>query len=251
MSVDAASGVSELRYPIFKLGLISGQRELCNRTLLGKAGRVALHACGADSVSLAVFESLAEPPLLACTASVGLEEGEHSQSAFDRSCAVERIRFDMTEVAMLGRDRLLNRDEAPLDASLVPASFASAGGKQLLGVFEAASGRQLLMVFCGLEDDRSEQLARDVAPAVAECCRNGWKDEPVWMSELRPASRQVLELVLQGFDDEQIADITGLTYHSVRAHLKRLFRAASVRSRLHLMQVCRDAGPAGTLAVAG
>lgn len=65
---------------------------------------------------------------------------------------------------------------------------------------------------------------------------------PAWAAHLRPPSRAVLSLVLNGLDDQQIAQHTGLTYHAVRGHIKRLFRAAGVRSRLHLMQAFRGAG---------
>lgn len=59
------------------------------------------------------------------------------------------------------------------------------------------------------------------------------------MRGLKPLSRGILEQLLEGLDDDQIADRMRLSYHSVRAHLKRLFRDAGVRSRLHLMQACR------------
>jgi DNA-binding CsgD family transcriptional regulator len=82
--------------------------------------------------------------------------------------------------------------------------------------------------------------AREIGPYIAECWATGWKSEPEWVRTLKPSARRVLQLVLDGLDDDQIAEDTGLTYHSVRAHLKRLFKEAGVRSRLHLMQAYRS-----------
>lgn len=79
-----------------------------------------------------------------------------------------------------------------------------------------------------------------IAPFAAKAWAAGWACEPAWVGELKPNCLAVLSYVLEGLDDDQIAVKTGLSYHSVRAHLKRLFRVADVRSRLHLMQAYRQ-----------
>ena len=77
---------------------------------------------------------------------------------------------------------------------------------------------------------------RTVLPYVFRAYDAAWKPVPEWARDLRPQASRILQHIIDGLDDEHIAAHTGLTYHSVRAHLKRLFRLAAVRSRLHLTQ---------------
>lgn len=120
---------------------------------------------------------------------------------------------------------------------------ASLGKMRALAVFRRPDGIALAIA---IASDGSNSLTRDqlmrasaLAPLVANCWSRAWVREPEWLRELSMPSRRVLRLVLEGLDDEQIADQTEMTYHAVRAHLKRIFRNADVRSRLHLMQACR------------
>ncbi|MEM8835464.1 MAG: helix-turn-helix transcriptional regulator [Planctomycetota bacterium] len=120
---------------------------------------------------------------------------------------------------------------------------ASLGKARALAVFRRPDGIALAIAIAsdGTSSLTREQLAKAsaLAPLVASCWARAWVREPEWLRELTMPSRRVLRLVLEGLDDEQIADQTEMTYHAVRAHLKRIFRNADVRSRLHLMQACR------------
>lgn len=80
------------------------------------------------------------------------------------------------------------------------------------------------------------EIAQRLAPIIERCWLGAHRQLPTWVRELTPRRRRVLELVAEGMDDHQIARIMGVRYNTVRAHLKDLFQAAGVRSRLHLIQ---------------
>ncbi len=84
--------------------------------------------------------------------------------------------------------------------------------------------------------DESVEIAQRLAPIVERCWLGAHRQLPVWVRQLTPKRRRVLELVAEGMDDHQIAREMGVRYNTVRAHLKDLFQAAGVRSRLHLIQ---------------
>ncbi|RMH24554.1 MAG: LuxR family transcriptional regulator [Planctomycetota bacterium] len=83
----------------------------------------------------------------------------------------------------------------------------------------------------------SLEIAQRLAPLIERCWLSAHRRLPEWVRALSARRRVVLELVAEGLDDHQIAREIGVQYHTVRAHLKDLFRVAGVRSRLHLMQV--------------
>ena len=84
--------------------------------------------------------------------------------------------------------------------------------------------------------DESIEIAQCLAPFIERCWVSAHRRLPEWVRSLSPRRRRVLELVAEGLDDYQIAREIAVQYHTVRAHLKDLFRAADVRSRLHLIQ---------------
>ena len=234
--------VDELRYPIFRLGALSEVRDLCNRSRLSRACRIAVHATGAGAVAAAV----ADAPeggrfnvLASCFAVVDM--GDVSGSTITMGSAewkVEAADFEKA-FAEAPRDDVVVGNRRDIGGPSLPAPMGA--GRRLIGCFtDAANGRLIYVMFDGLDDDRSERLARALVPAFVDCVQHSWKPEPDWVRELKPPARRVLELVLLGYDDRQVAEQSGMTYHAVRAHLKRLFKTANVRSRLHLMQVCRE-----------
>src|SRR5690606_26170313 len=155
-----------------------------------------------------------------------------------------------SRLASLRRGRLYQRSELVTEregrVTTLRSDFAPRAGldDQALDLFRRRDGVELLIGInspagAGPLSRATLAEAAALAPYVAQCWAAVWRREPAWMAGLKPQAREILERLLQGLDDDQIAKATSLSYHSVRAHLKRMFRAAGVRSRLHLMQSCR------------
>ncbi len=235
---------------VFRLGRASSDASLCNQSLLREIAEAAARFIGSETACVVVHEQGLLQPATACHA-----HGPWSAAENDRF--LERFRWPARERALAMRlsDRAPNRmyrradliDDATFRESRVHTEFERpmSLGESAIGVFEGHEGSVLVLSIGVVEGhgrltEEHMQRAAAIAPFIADAWGHGWKREPRWVSDLKSNSREVLQLVLEGLDDEQIADETGLTYHSVRAHLKRLFKEAGVRSRLHLMQAYRS-----------
>jgi DNA-binding CsgD family transcriptional regulator len=53
--------------------------------------------------------------------------------------------------------------------------------------------------------------------------------------QLTPRQRAILRLAALGYTDKEIAGTLGVSYHTVRTHLKRLYRAHGVPNRIALV----------------
>lgn len=246
---DLAMNSPSLREAIFRLGRISVDQAITNDTLLRRLAQVVAETLEVDVVALGVFESGVENPASACFV--------HSPWTLTDSRAFEDQAFWAVEdrdlalrLASLRRGRVYHRPELLAEREARPIASAPAlSGRvglddQALALFRRRDGAELLI---GINSPAGAgQLSRStlakagaLAPYVAQCWASAWREEPAWIGGLKPQARDILERLLQGLDDDQIAESTTLSYHSVRAHLKRMFRAAGVRSRLHLMQSVR------------
>lgn len=239
-----------LAQAVYRLGQIAGNPPACNAALMQKVADAAVAALGVDFVSLAVFEKGLDRPASGVQVS-----GPWPVEAGHRLAEVTR--WDMKDrlialrLADLERNRMYRRsdllDEKQFRTSRLYAEVMAPMrlcGEQVVGVFRRADGCDLMISFQQMSESKPLPAdfmirAQAIAQFVAQCWAAAWRPEPIWMRTLKPQSRRVLDDVLGGYDDDQIAERTGLTYHSVRAHLKRLFRDANVRSRLHLMQSLR------------
>jgi DNA-binding CsgD family transcriptional regulator len=117
-------------------------------------------------------------------------------------------------------------------------------GEQAQMCLESSDGAHLYVAFARVGSNepisrRSMEIAQRVAVLIQRCWHVAHAHTPKWARELSPRRRRVLELVSDGLDDHQIAEALDVKYHTVRAHLKDLFREAGVRSRLHLIQAIR------------
>lgn len=248
---DLAMNSPSLREAIFRLGRISVDQAITNDTLLRRLAQVVSETLEVDVVALGVFEQGVENPASACFV--------HSPWTLTDARAFEDQAFWAVEdrdlalrLASLRRGRVYHRPEllAERDARLIASAPALAGrvglDDQALALFRRRDGAELLIGInspagAGPLSRAALAKAGALAPYVAQCWAAAWRDEPAWIGGLKPQARDILERLLQGLDDDQIAQATTLSYHSVRAHLKRMFRAAGVRSRLHLMQSVRGA----------
>lgn len=248
---------------VFRLGRASSDTSLCNQSLLREVAEVAASFIGCETVCVVVHEGGLTRPAAACFAYGPWGVGEMDRflerfrwSASDRLLA--RKLSDRAPNRMYRRAELVNDGEFHQSRLYTEFERPMSLGDAAIGVFDGPQGDVLVLSFGRLEGngpltDEQLQRAHALVPFIADSWAHGWKREPRWVTDLKCNSREVLQLVLEGLDDDQIADETGLTYHSVRAHLKRLFKEAGVRSRLHLMQAYR--GPRlngnGALASAG
>ena len=234
---------------IFRLGRLSASTEIANHDLLRAMAEIAAEVIGIEVTGLGVFEQGLMRPATACHV-VGPWSAETAETLVNPSRWSENERVLAMRLTSIEANRVYRRQELLPDS--VPASGAAVEfptpmlvADEALGLFRRTDGAELLLALASLDSgaalpELALEKARAIAPFLASCWATAWKVEPNWARQLRPSSRNVLELVLTGLDDDQIAERTGLTYHSVRAHLKRLFKDAGVRSRLHLMQEYRS-----------
>lgn len=251
--------VRSLNEAIFRLGQISADRSLTNAGLLRRLADVAVETLETDIAVLAVFENGSESGSSKCCV-----RGPWAEDSRDRFIEQSGVTIDERSMAQklagLRRGRLYHRPELVTDREArMPKMYsdfprAIGIGDQAMALYRRSDGVELLFSINKIDGTSPFQrmtLARAgaLAPYIAQCWSASWKDEPAWMASLKPQGQAILESLLEGYDDDQIAQRTGLSYHSVRAHLKRLFRDAGVRSRLHLMQACRCGKNTGALEV--
>ncbi len=67
-------------------------------------------------------------------------------------------------------------------------------------------------------------------------------DDFAALHQLSPREHDVLRLLVQGFDTGGLADRLGISPHTVRDHLKNVFRKTSTRSRSELLSALAGAG---------
>lgn len=246
-----------VREAIYELGRISTDRSLTNTTLLRRLADLLAETLGVDIAGLAVFEDGVGSGSTACYVRGPWKMDESARfteesfwSVQDRNLA-ERLE-GLRRGRVHHRPDLIASSRGRLGSGRASVSTPAPLEDQALALFQRTDGAELLIGINSL--DGSGQLSHTVlaragalVPFVARCWASTWRREPAWMRDLKPVGRRVLECLLEGMDDAQIAERTGLSYHSVRAHLKRLFRDAGVRSRLHLMQHCRCRRAEGAL----
>lgn len=234
---------------IFRLGRLSASTSTSNHELLRTMAEIAAEVVGIEVTGLGVFEQGLLRPATACHV-VGPWSAETAETLVNPSRWSENERILAMRLTSIEPNRVYLRRElmpesAPPHTAAVEFPTPMLVADEALGLFRRTDGAELLLALASLDSgaplpERAIEKARAIAPYLASCWAAGWKVEPAWARQLRPSSRSVLDLVLAGLDDDQIAEKTGLTYHSVRAHLKRLFKDAGVRSRLHLMQEYRS-----------
>lgn len=247
---------SSLNEAIFRLGQVSADKAITNASLLRQLSDIAVETLGVEVLVLGVFEKGVECPSTDCcirgpwTREQGDAYLEQTNWHIDERALAKRL-------AGLRRGRLYHRPELNGERDALPASPFDRPmnqGDQAMALYRRSDGVELLLCLHKTEGSGPfprTTLARAgaLAPYIAQCWAQCWRREPAWMASLKPQGRAILEALLAGFDDDQIAQRTGLSYHSVRAHLKRLFREAGVRSRLHLMQAFKQCGEGSGLMV--
>jgi len=231
---------------IFHLGKLTQHRRVLNEGVLRDLAGAIHSYIGADMTYIAAHEGPITEGATDC-AVIGPWETDQSERFLDLSrwAAEDRVvalqlddhapdtfhkRSDLIDEELFRDSALFKEFHAPM--SLGDASMAyheSPEGTKMVVAIGAVSTREPL-------DPEAVERAEAVFPYLTRAFDEAWKPVPGWAHELRPQARRILQHIIDGLDDEHIAAHTGLTYHSVRAHLKRLFRVAQVRSRLHLMQ---------------
>lgn len=82
---------------------------------------------------------------------------------------------------------------------------------------------------------RHVRIARLLATEMFRLYREGRLEPPAAVEDLPPRLRQIVPLLVTGLSQKQIAQRTGLTYHTVRSYTKQLYDLLGVHSREQLM----------------
>ena len=75
-------------------------------------------------------------------------------------------------------------------------------------------------------------------PALSKLCLESFCTR----HRLTPREEDVVQLLLEGLTTSDMADRLGISLHTVRDHLKRLYRKTGVRSRSELLSLVSTAG---------
>lgn len=138
------------------------------------------------------------------------------------------------------------RDPQPLFRLLftkVGEILDGTGGKSWRDWVEVSDGSALTIDLVDLSGD-----GLDFGPAVMAILREaaGPPDERVnefaALHRLSPRERDVLRLLVRGYDTAGLAERLGISPHTVRDHLKNVFRKTSNRSRSELLSDLAGAG---------
>lgn len=228
---------------IYRIGRLSANTMISSDALLTRLAEALVSVTGAEAVGIAVYEHGIDRAPSACRtvgnwpeAGPGIDSGRAVMAAMVTDLPRERLAALPETVC--DDEVLCERMYSDLHRTLRPTD-------RTLSIFRRDDGSELVIALCSTVTGQPiarETLAKatHLTLSIAACWAAAYRHEPAWMASLSPSSRRVLQNLLEGCDDNQIAERTGLTYHSVRAHLKRIFRDAGVRSRLHLIQTCRS-----------
>lgn len=248
-----------LRDGVFRLGQVAHHPGMTNKRLLRRVSRTIARYAQIEVVGVAVHErGMASEASM--THIVGPWSDEQSGAFGDWSRWLAEDASVAQGLMSAKRNRVHRLSdvlgEAAFKSSKLYSEFMEPLNviDQAFGIYRRADGSELMLAAMALENtgaltNQKLRLFTALAPYAARAWASAWRYEPAWAMKLKPTSARVLECVMDGLDDDQIGDRLGITYHAVRAHMKRLFREAGVRSRLHLMQEYRKqrTGLAGSM----
>ena len=92
-----------------------------------------------------------------------------------------------------------------------------------------------------LKDDQSIQVetaisdlaqgGAPISPSIARHLMKHFRPEEQLLEKLTKREQQILQKVAKGYTSQEIAEIEGLSYHTVATHVKNIYRKLSVNSR--------------------
>ncbi len=92
-----------------------------------------------------------------------------------------------------------------------------------------------------LKDDESIQIetaiidiangGAPISPSIARHLMKHFRPEEELLEKLTKREQQVLQKVAKGYTTQEIAEMEGLSYHTVATHVKNIYRKLSVNSR--------------------
>lgn len=245
--------IVEAAYELGALAMMGGVRR---QLYLSGMAQTLAKATGAEGVGVFVHLDGVLKPALA-TGIVGpWTNGEQSvfldQTSWESKDRVIAQQIEKTPGPVFRRTaELMPMDEFRNTRLYLEFQKPRGIGDQITMCLQASDGASLLVAIArvGVNEmlsSQSVEIAQRLAPVIEQCWKTAHRQMPQWVRSLSPRRRLVLEFVSQGLDDHQIAREMGVRYHTVRAHLKDLFRMAGVRSRLHLMQSLHDVSERAT-----
>lgn len=80
---------------------------------------------------------------------------------------------------------------------------------------------------------------RYISPSVVDSALlSKQREKPAWFSELTEKERRVLELLSQGWNNDEIASETNLGRQTVRNYVHEIYTKMGVRDRMQAMRIC-------------
>lgn len=120
------------------------------------------------------------------------------------------------------------------DTAIMVISVFGDEGHILKAIAAGASGYLL-------KDDQSIQIATaitdlaqggaPISPSIARHLMKHFRPEEQLLEKLTKREQQVLQKVAKGYTSQEIAEMEGLSYHTVATHVKNIYRKLSVNSR--------------------
>lgn len=150
----------------------------------------------------------------------------HSESTFRRSDVIDDFEWSRTQGARLARAR------HEIGDSLYSVSDPLEGGlRRVLVLHRHADAGPFLD--CNVQMVR---LLHDHSPWLFESSRNSALTDRVL--RLSPRLREVLEAMLDGLSEKEIAARLGITFSTTHSYVKRLYMCMGMRSRAEIMAQC-------------
>ncbi|MGB1310373.1 MAG: LuxR C-terminal-related transcriptional regulator [Leucothrix sp.] len=151
-------------------------------------------------------------------------------------------------------------DTAPPDVLLVDLDLPDGNGLELIQLFHKNGYDTAIMVISVfgdewhilkaiatgasgylLKDDESIQIetaiidlangGAPISPSIARHLMKHFRPEEQLLEKLTKREQQVLQKVAKGYTTQEIAQMEGLSYHTVATHVKNIYRKLSVNSR--------------------
>jgi DNA-binding CsgD family transcriptional regulator len=211
----------------------------------------ALYAEPAANLRLFLEEPGCAPWLVSCAVELrDPERGEAIARALDGVVADDE-RFDgLTAIALHVRG-LMSRNNVALDAAARrhrhpwarALAFEHCGRSVARRdhVFSRSSYERAIALFAGMGAVHDARRAREALEEVTPARHSRKAERPVqgWES-LTAAEQRVVDLVVQGLTNAEVARSLGVSRHTVDFHVRHVFRKLGANSRVELVRLVLD-----------
>jgi DNA-binding NarL/FixJ family response regulator len=201
--------------------------------ITGEAGLRCVAACGSAEDAIATLPGLKPQVVLMDVSLPGLDGVGCVRALTDRATGMQVMMLTVHD----------NTDV------IFDALAAGACGYLLKPIRAAALVEAVRDVVAG-----GAPMTSNIARRVVQAFKKPVSDLPgnTGLAELTAREREILGLLAKGYQYKEIADQTATSYHTVHAHIRRIYEKLQVRSRAQAVSVYvgRKTGPSGDRPVA-